>query len=62
MALIGSNGAGKSTLMKMMVGLLKPQQGTVSLFGESLAGKQAGGSVHFSTAVVYWGKTRRDDP
>ena len=40
-ALIGSNGAGKSTLMKMMVGLLKPQQGTVSLFGESLAGKQA---------------------
>lgn len=40
-ALIGSNGAGKSTLMKMMVGLLKPQQGTVSLFGKSLAGKQA---------------------
>ena len=27
-ALIGSNGAGKSTLMKLMVGLLKPSQGT----------------------------------
>ena len=30
-ALIGSNGAGKSTLMKLMVGLLKPSQGTVQL-------------------------------
>ncbi len=32
-ALIGSNGAGKSTLMKLMVGLLRPGGGTVSLFG-----------------------------
>lgn len=40
-ALIGSNGAGKSTLMKMMVGLLRPAQGTVSLFGESIADKKA---------------------
>ena len=32
-ALIGSNGAGKSTLMKLMVGLLKPNAGTVSLLG-----------------------------
>ena len=40
-ALIGSNGAGKSTLMKLMVGLLKPQSGSVSLFGESIIKKKA---------------------
>ena len=40
-ALIGSNGAGKSTLMKLMVGLLKPNTGTVSLFGEAIDDKKA---------------------
>ena len=40
-ALIGSNGAGKSTLMKLMVGLLRPQKGTVSLLGEPIGEKKA---------------------
>lgn len=40
-ALIGSNGAGKSTLMKLMVGLLKPNAGTVSLFNEDIGEKKA---------------------
>lgn len=40
-ALIGSNGAGKSTLMKMMVGLLRPQSGSISLYGEPIGGKKA---------------------
>jgi len=32
-ALIGPNGAGKSTLLRLLLGILKPQKGTVSLFG-----------------------------
>jgi zinc transport system ATP-binding protein len=31
-ALIGPNGAGKSTLLRLLLGILKPQRGTVSLF------------------------------
>ncbi|MDQ0175207.1 metal ABC transporter ATP-binding protein [Bacillus chungangensis] len=33
LGLVGPNGSGKSTLLKIILGLLKPQQGTVSLFG-----------------------------
>lgn len=32
-ALIGPNGSGKSTLLKIILGLLKPTEGTVKLFG-----------------------------
>jgi zinc transport system ATP-binding protein len=31
--LIGSNGAGKTTLLRMIVGLARPQKGSVTLFG-----------------------------
>lgn len=32
-AIIGPNGAGKSTLFKLIIGMLKPDQGSISLFG-----------------------------
>ena len=32
-ALLGPNGAGKSTTLRMVVGLLKPDAGSVSVFG-----------------------------
>lgn len=32
-ALIGPNGGGKTTLLKLMLGLLKPQSGTIRIFG-----------------------------
>lgn len=35
-ALIGLNGAGKTTLMRLALGMLRPQQGSVHLFGHPL--------------------------
>ena len=34
-ALLGENGAGKSTLVKILSGLIRPDAGDISLFGES---------------------------
>jgi len=34
LAIIGPNGGGKSTLLKIILGILKPQQGSVSVFGK----------------------------
>jgi len=36
---VGPNGAGKSTLMRVISGLLRPRQGSVTLRGEKLNGK-----------------------
>ena len=35
-ALVGADGAGKTTLMRVIAGLLKPQKGSVKLFGREL--------------------------
>ena len=35
---VGPNGAGKSTLLKLVIGLLAPKRGTVTLAGEAIAG------------------------
>lgn len=36
MALMGRNGSGKTTLLKHLVGLLRPQEGRVELFGQDI--------------------------
>jgi zinc transport system ATP-binding protein len=36
MGIIGPNGGGKTTLLKIMLGLIKPDKGTVKLFGQDL--------------------------
>ncbi len=33
--IIGPNGGGKTTFLKLLLGILKPHQGTITLFGES---------------------------
>ena len=34
LAIIGPNGGGKSTLLKLMLGLLKPQKGSIRIYGK----------------------------
>lgn len=36
LGIIGPNGGGKTTLLKIMIGLLRPTQGAVRLFGEDI--------------------------
>nr|HID13438.1 energy-coupling factor ABC transporter ATP-binding protein [Anaerolineae bacterium] len=38
--LMGRNGSGKTTLLRCIVGLLRPQQGAITLAGESLIGRE----------------------
>jgi iron complex transport system ATP-binding protein len=37
LGIIGPNGAGKSTMLRILCGILKPNQGTVELLGEELS-------------------------
>src|SRR5436190_16519269 len=38
-ALLGLNGAGKTTLIRMLLGMVRPSGGRVSLFGERVYGR-----------------------
>src|ERR1700690_4391423 len=44
-ALLGPNGAGKSTTIDMLLGLLAPDEGSVSVFGSSPAEAVARGAI-----------------
>ncbi len=39
--LLGANGAGKTTLLRTVAGLIAPRSGSISLFGEPIAGRAA---------------------
>ncbi|WP_407178585.1 ABC transporter ATP-binding protein [Bradyrhizobium sp. STM 3562] len=45
-ALIGHNGAGKTTLMKLMLGLLRPTDGSIEVLGENPAAGQFSARRH----------------
>lgn len=44
---LGPNGAGKTTTMKMMVGLVHPVSGTISIFGERAGTRHAARHIGF---------------
>ncbi|GAB2573400.1 ABC transporter ATP-binding protein [Kribbella endophytica] len=44
-ALLGPNGAGKSTTLEILLGLVRPDQGSVQLYGQSPADAIAAGQV-----------------
>jgi ABC-2 type transport system ATP-binding protein len=57
LALLGPNGAGKSTTIEMLLGLTRPDEGTVSVFGHSPEGAVDAGTVG---AMLQTGSLIRD--
>ena len=76
-ALIGHNGAGKTTLMKLILGLIKPAQGALTVLGENpaTAGKSFRRQLGFlpenvafhdeltgSDTIAFYGRLKGADP
>ena len=54
--LVGANGAGKSTTLKSIVGLVKPQSGSILFNGEELVGKDTTSIVSKGITLVPEGR------
>jgi branched-chain amino acid transport system ATP-binding protein len=55
-ALLGANGAGKTTTARTISGLLKPQSGDVTLFGQALRGRTADAIARLGVSHVPEGR------
>ncbi len=52
LGLVGANGSGKTTLLKTVLGLVRPQQGEVRLFGQDLGRFQEWGRIGYLSQQV----------
>jgi branched-chain amino acid transport system ATP-binding protein len=55
-ALLGRNGAGKSTLCSAIMGMLKPYQGSIQIYGKELAGARPDVIARTGVAIVPQGR------
>src|SRR5262245_23019778 len=51
--IIGPNGAGKTTLFNLIIGELRPDRGTISLFGHDLTGVASRRRAHLGMSRTY---------
>jgi branched-chain amino acid transport system ATP-binding protein len=56
LALLGRNGAGKTTCISTIIGFLRPRQGEIRLFGESIAGLNPERISHLGIGLVPQGR------
>jgi branched-chain amino acid transport system ATP-binding protein len=56
LGLLGRNGAGKTTCMSTIMGFLKPRRGSISLFGENVAGLAPDTISHRGIGLVPQGR------
>jgi branched-chain amino acid transport system ATP-binding protein len=56
LALLGRNGAGKTTCISTIIGFLKPREGEITLFGESIEGLSPETISHLGIGLVPQGR------
>ena len=52
-AILGENGAGKTTLMKILFGLVQPDEGEIFIFGEKVKFKSPLDAIHLGIGMVH---------
>ena len=62
LGLLGRNGAGKTTCMSTIMGFVRPRKGSISLFGEAVAGLAPESQVRLEAALDHVGLPVRMPP